>query len=433
MNNTSKFDESIYSFLNYSDLDEDEFDDFLLDDFKSKKIKRRLNKKLNNNKIKTAYIASTLIFLSFTIVLFNNSAFASSVIHSINTTIKSLQGDFANYDKFGSPLNDSRVDNGITLTIDNISSDGNEIYIMYKATGDKDFNNIFDHGLGISAKFAIDGSDPLSSYSYGETGTITDANNYSGILKIDMPTKSLKKIFYLNMHVESVGNVNGNWDFKFKIDNTNINASTKKYKINKTINLGDSSFNLKSIEINPISTIIKIDGGLQDFFLLDDKDKLIKSKSGNSNRIDTTLSFRNLIDMNTKTLTFIPYGHAEDYNNYPPIIHDIKPTPFEITQQGFGSLTIKEFLWTNDTLRINYTAKGKLPLIQSEGIWLIDDKGVGLIPENRFNTQISENNQTDFYQIYKGVSKDKTYRIASSRLDKFYIIDETHKFSIDLK
>jgi hypothetical protein len=35
--------------------------------------------------------------------------------------------------------------------------------------------------------------------------------------------------------------------------------------------------------------------------------------------------------------------------------------------------------------------------------------------------------------IFKGVSKDKKYRIASSRLDKFYNIDEASKFTIDLK
>ncbi|MHC6178861.1 DUF4179 domain-containing protein [Clostridium sp. JNZ X4-2] len=436
MSKTNKYDNDIiYSLLNYAEVEDYNIGNFKLDKTTSKRIRNNINKKLNIRKIKSKYIAAAILLISLVSFSIAKPTFASNIHNSIIQTIEVFRGDYADYEKYASNINLSSYDRGIKFVINQIVSDNNEIWISYSIISDKKFEEVLKNQNTTSImsfmEFDINGKKIGSD---GGQGRFINDKRYDGVLEINTMRENIKNIFYLSMDVKSIDKLEGNWKFNLKVNKKDIQKETKIYNINKSISLGKDKIFIKKISTSPISTSIQINGSIEkyQYFLLDDKGNEIKARGASSSSTDGEIHFNNLINSNTKYLTFIPFQHNDNYKMN-PITYDISKLPLELSQGSLGKLVVTNMTWDKDTLKISYTVHGKIPVTQAGGLLLFDENGKFIEPENRFGTQKSISNQHDFEMYFKGLSENKKYKIGTAPLDDFYKINDKLKFTVELK
>lgn len=434
MRNGIMYDESdIYELLNYNNDNDIYNDNYELDEITSKRIKGRINKKLFKKKRVRNYIAVALVLICIGGVTIEKPAFAAIIKEAIIQKIEVLRGNYADYEKYTKSTNLSSYDKGIKFIIKEIASDDNEIMISYSIISDENLKEVIKNPNISNINFKVNGKE-LVSGGYGGNGNLVNDKRYDGVLKIDTMRDKLSNTFYLEMNVLSLDELDGNWKFNMKIDKNEINEETKNYEVNKDIDLDGDNLTIKRISISPLSTAIEVSGAMRkyDYFLFDDKGNMINARGSSENESGGEMHFNGLINSDTKSLTFLPYVVPEDYNPNPRI-YDMDKLPIELSQGELGKLVVNNLEWTGDNLKVSYSAEGKIPINQSQGLCLQDEDGKLIIPENEFNTQINPLNQHDFSVYFKGVSKDKKYKIATLRLEEFYKIKEKEKFTIELK
>ena len=245
-----------------------------------------------------------------------------------------------------------------------------------------------------------------------------DDKRYDGVIEIHNMLPNFPNTFYLSINITQIAGLDGNWKFNIKVDNKEIEKETKTYNVTKNINIGTTKYTIKRICITPLSTSIEVDGDISrhSCFLFDDTGNMINYQGGSGNGSDGELHYNALTNRNTKSLTFLPFDYNENY----------VPNP------RFYNMDKLE--WDNDVLKVYYSAEGKIPIEQSRGLFLLDEQNNSdIISENRFNTNINQSNQHNFIMYFKGVSKDKKYKIGTSNLEDFYKLYDDSKFTIKLK
>ncbi|BAH07060.1 sigma-70 family RNA polymerase sigma factor [Clostridium kluyveri] len=420
-----------YDLLNYVKVENYSIEDFELDEATSKRIKNNIKKKLNPNKIRK-YIAVALLLISlgsFTIV---NPTLATNIQNSIIQTMQMLRGDYTNYKKYTNNVNLSSYDKGVEFRVNEIVSDNNEIWISYSIISDKKIDEMVKNpNMGL-IEFKINGK--RLGGGYGESGEFVNNKRYDAVLELDTMRENITDTFYLDMDVKSIGELQGDWKFKIKVNKNDIQKETKSYEMNKNINLGEDTLFIKRISVSPISTSVEFKGALEKwhYFLLDDKGNEIKARGGSSDGSEGEMHFNSLINRNTKYLTFIPFEYNDNYKP-DPRTYDIDKLPLELPQGNLGKLIVNNIERDNDTLKISYTAEGEIPITGSEGLCLFDEQGKLIEPENRFSTQEDPLNQYKFEMCFKGISQNKKYKIGTMGLENFYKINNAFRFTIELK
>lgn len=426
-------DNNIYEFLNYAEVDEISEDEFELDPIMSKRIKSKINKKLFLGKKLTKYAAAALLLLCLGTFAINKPALAASIQESIIQKMEVLRGSYADYKKYAANVDLTAYDKGIKFVVNEIASDDNEIMISYSIISDIKLTEVIKHPNVSIIDFKINGK-PLTSGGYGGNGRQVNDYRYDGVLEVDTMRDRVFDTFYLGMNVMSIDELEGNWQLNIKINRKEINKETKNYIVNKDIDLDGDKLTIKRISTSPLTTAIEVSGAMwkYHYFLIDDKGNMINARGGSSNGSAGELHFSNLIDSDTKSLTFLPFEFREDYKPNPRL-YDINKLPIDLPQGELGKIVVNKLDWDNDTLKVSYTAEGKIPVMQSQGLCLVDEKGNIIIPDNRFDTRIDPSNQHDFVMYFKGVTKDKRYKIGTLRLEEFYKLHEGSKFIIELK
>lgn len=434
MNSGIKYNESeIYEILNYNNVDDIYNESYELDEIASKRIKGRIDKKLFKKKRVRNYIAAALVLICIGGVTIEKPAFAASVKEAIIQKFEVLRGNYTNYEKYTKSANLTSYDKGIKFTINEIVSDDNEIMISYSIISDEKLNEVIKYPNIDNINFKINGKE-LVSGGYGGNGDQVDDKTYNGVLDLSTMRDTIPNTFYLEMNVLSIDELDGNWKFQIKIDKSEINKETKNYEVNKDIDLDGDKLNIKRISTSPLSTAVEVSGAIRkyDYFLFDDKGNMINPRGRSEDELGGEMHFNTLINSDTKSLTFLPYVNPDNYKPNPRV-YDMDKLPIELPQGDLGKLTVNQLEWDDDNLKVFYTAEGKIPINQSQGLCMQDEDGKLIAPENKYNTQISPSNQHDFIANFKGLSKDKKYKIASLRLEEFYNIKVNEKFTIELK
>lgn len=433
MNKKDKYDDSsIYSLLNYAKLEDDYNEDFQLDKVAYKRIKNKIKKKLNGTKRRRKYIAAALLLICLGTFIIANPTLASNIQNSVIQTIQTLRGDYTNYKKYIKNVNLSSYDKGIEFRVNEIVSDNNHVLISYSIISDKKMSEVIKNPNISIIEFKINGK--VLSCGYGGSGKFVNDKRYDGVLEIDTMRENITNTFYLAMSVKEIDRIQGSWNFNIKVNKKDVKKETKNYRINKIINLGEEKIFIKRISISPLSMGIEVYGSLikYHYFLLDDKGNEIKARSASSDGGKGEMHFNSLINGDTKYLTFIPFEFNDNYQ-VNPRIYDMNKLPIEMPQENLGKLIVNNVEWDKDILKISYIAEGKIPITQSQALCLVDEGGKLIEPENRFNTQKDPLNQHEFIMYFKGLAKDKKYKLGAVRLEEFYKLNEAYKFTIKLK
>ncbi|NFN35094.1 DUF4179 domain-containing protein [Clostridium botulinum] len=341
MKNIKLDDNIIIELLNYTEPDSNYDNNYYLDKITSKRIKNKINKKLNFKKRKLKYTASILIFISISTLTLCNPAWATNIKKSIFESIMTLHsGNYAEYENYTKNIYSSTYDKGINFIINQIACDYDKIIVSYTVICDK---NIEDAQGLVNANFKIDGKD-IEQYQYS-----MDSNNNvlnEGVFKLELKNENITNKFTLEMNITSIGNLDGDWSFNLDIDKNEITNDTKEYIINKEINIAGNKLNIKKINISPLSTEIEISGEETKnfkYFVFDDKGNLLKltglkiHEDNTNHDLDSSVfNYCSLIDMNTKSLTFLPYKEKECSINS-------NTSPLEVSQEDLEKLSFSDF------------------------------------------------------------------------------------------
>lgn len=243
----SEFD--IYSYLNDIPIDEEEIIEMETTDMETKRLKKVLKNKIFSarQKWKKRSIAAAAVFClaigSSAAICITNPAFASSlpIIGDIYRFLDNNSGNYDLYQQNSDHLSLIKENNGITITIEDALFDGINIFYTYSIVTDKDFGkDVF-----------IVGSPSIKGYTGGLGGgsQIEKVSDFhyvgfdSWTLNEEMDSVDLKIQFdtlYYVLENDSSETVEGNWQYKFRLDavpgeTRTLNLSTDKENIGITI------------------------------------------------------------------------------------------------------------------------------------------------------------------------------------------------------
>ncbi|WP_315120801.1 DUF4179 domain-containing protein [uncultured Clostridium sp.] len=418
----------IYDILNYVNIEEDYDENFQLDQITSKRIKNNINKKLKGNKRRKKYFVASLLLMGLGAFAIINPTLASNIQNSIIQTMQVLRGDYVNYKKYTTNVNLSSSNKGIEFKVNEIVSDNNIIMISYSIISDEKMDNpprIDMMEIEINRESAGNGG----------SGRLVNDNRYDGVLEVNMMRRNIPDTFYLSIKTSSINNIKGKWNFNIKVNKSEIQKETKDYIINKNINIGAEEIFIKRVSISPISTSMEFNGsvGEHHYFLLDDKGNEIIARGSSGNGFEGEMHYNSLVNKDAKYLTFIPFDYKGSYISEPKT-YNIDKLPLELPVGDFGKLIVKDIEWDNDTLKVSYVSEGKFPVTLSAALRLFDEEGNRVDYESKtLGFQKDPSNQHEFEQYFKGVSKDKNYKLGAIRLDEIYKVNEAYKFNIELK
>lgn len=445
MSRDSKNDGYIYQALNYYNLDEDiDIDEEERpDNITSKRIKKLINKKIRASKpkYKGIMIAGIGVFIVVNIILVSigGEQVYATIGKTIMSSIAKLRGDTAEYDKYSNSINASVTDKGIKFVINEVVSDGNILAVSYSIISEgnlKDIKGVIS-GNGeaeINSWPSINGK-RFSGLS--RSGKLVSENRYEGCDFIDDTNGIIPKgDFYLDIMVRYIGEIEGNWDIKVKVDRDKIMKEVKEYKINRNIKVSDDVIlTFKKIITSPISVGIKAapNYGKYNYMLLDDKGNQLDWKNNSIADGNMSMEYSGLLSKDTKSLTFVPFVFNDKYRPKFDDVHSLEKLPIKIDQGKYGSITVNKAEWTEDNkFKISYEANSKYPLTASWAPVLLDTSGKELDPDNMSNNNVNRGDLKNFEKVYSGLDRNKTYNLGYHKMEEHHILEEDKKFTIYL-
>ena len=216
-------------------------------------------KKSNTNKFlkRGSFMAAGLT--GFMVLGFANPAIASK-IPFVGSVFEKLEesNDDKDFKKYATAINQKVESNGIGVTISEVLSDGQSIFLTYVIESEKPFpseavenkNNSLHHQMMIYPEVEVDFSDKIVPSSTILEGEFIDANTFIGMEKYslieigeDIPEEFIlkKSVKYIEGTgiAETYGNKTGIWDFEIAV------------KVNKDLT--------KVIEVNQEENEFKVD------------------------------------------------------------------------------------------------------------------------------------------------------------------------------
>ncbi|GAA0076693.1 DUF4179 domain-containing protein [Clostridium sp. CTA-5] len=230
----------IYTMLNEININMDDYKKEDFNDIEKKKIKANLKKSILKKKFPKKNAIAAVAIVALTIGIFGNNigvSALSKVGYMINNDIGSFLGIEKNLDDYKTVINKSITDKGITVQLNEVILDGNEMTVSYNVTYDKKldeceswhgFNQIYVNGKALNT---------------GSGGSARNIDEYTTQSVITYNLENCDLNGDLNIKIESSSvmlNDNkqkGNWTFEFKTSGDQLRVDTKKIILNKKFTL----------------------------------------------------------------------------------------------------------------------------------------------------------------------------------------------------
>lgn len=408
----------------------------------------------NRNKrvsFKAIAIAATITVMSATTVLaVNNLDFFS---RKINSGYDSNQENIKN---LSVEIGESANDKGITYTVENVSLDENFMYVFYNIKSDKNLKEIgknkYDSNgdpseyLKPSADVYIDGSEHVGVQE-GKGYFISD-NLYSGVLRVSVIETKINEKFELELMIDNVGNVEGDWDVKASVDKKDSSDKTitvtPKLGHNVDLGYGNLSFIVDKLSISPLGNQIVITEGKNgigtQFILFDDKgnemtmtNKQCFGADSENEKVTNTFEFVNT-NKDVQYIKLIPYRFLDSIERGDDklISENINLLPVKFNTSSNGNLTIKEFKIDGSKLEVVYDMKGE---VMSPILSFLDENGEKLklggvrleqeidrVTGEHIDTYIYYDKSVDLNSIKKiGIMSGDNYKLLEDQSIKIQI------------
>ncbi|CEK35194.1 hypothetical protein DUF4179 [[Clostridium] sordellii] len=316
---------SEYKIFNEVEFDIDNYEEVKID---TESIKSRVKSKLNsrkksNKKVLVAGLSGLVVVGG--LLVFSQPVYAS--MHKAIYDIKNALGIESNIDNYKTVVGKSITKNDLTITLNEVVIDGDELTLYTKYEYEKGIEN-----GGVLGNRAIYINGELKQAGGGGSSTKIDKNTEEEVMTYNIGSE-LKgdldvKIVYSNpIYTENnkEKTINGKWVFEFKTNGDELAINTKTIKLNQSFKLGkDETITLKEYKTNDLGTKIIYDRDIHnDKFVgydlkLIGKDDLgndvefsLRSTDENQGRFKLNNLDENL-DKNATKLKLVPYAAKQD-------------------------------------------------------------------------------------------------------------------------
>ena len=269
-------------------------------------------------------VAAILAFCVLTSIVFASPSFASnvrSISYTISSNISNFLGLQKNLDEYQTVINKEVTDNSITVKLNEVILDGNELTVSYNVSSNKKLeksqtwigsNTIYVNGKKVKG---------------GSTGSATNVNDYTtqavitnydlGRLDLsgDIDIKMLFNSMLLNDKITK-----GSWKFEFKTNGNQLKIDTKEILLNHKFTLENGEeYTLKKYTDNALGQ--KIYASISNFTTksmyavtlkgidnLGNKVELSLREGGKDEALFTIENIDGNLNEKAKVLTLTPYA-----------------------------------------------------------------------------------------------------------------------------
>ncbi|WP_252232322.1 DUF4179 domain-containing protein [Clostridium sp. ZBS15] len=230
----------IYDMLNEININIDGYEKHYFNDLERKKIKSNFRKSISKKKPRKRGMIAAVAIAALTIGMLGSDigvSALSKVSYIINNDIASYLGIERNLDEYKTVINKSITDKGITVQLNEVILDGDEMTVSCNVSSDK---KLKDDESGIpDCNIYINGKN-MSAGSGGSAKKIDDYTTQS-VITYDLKDNDLSGD--LNIKI-SCSNVmlpdrmqKGKWDFEFKTNGDQLRIDTKEIPLNNKFTL----------------------------------------------------------------------------------------------------------------------------------------------------------------------------------------------------
>lgn len=288
---------------------------------RGKKDKRK--KKLQSTYKKVAAAIAILVVTTSFVVTHPNIAMAIPGVKSIFKLIGySYRGEnFEKLQEFSNSINQTVENNGIKVTIDEVTINDNILAITSTVEGnniknDDKFGKSLIEEVRYHQLISLNGkhlSHMVENKKIDDNTLVT--MTYANISDID-----LEEVVDVDIDIKSIGEVYGSWNFKFQVSKANKETNSKVINVDKTIKIPKSTLKFDNVVISSLGSTINYSGtydadsvifrnSIRDFVVMDDKGKILQIMSPGASFFPE--KYQGKIEIlndltNVKSLTVIP-------------------------------------------------------------------------------------------------------------------------------
>lgn len=406
-----------------------------------------------------ALIAAALIaVVSLTAVYAKDIPIVSSIVDFFKgDSNEQYSSDAKTYEKLSSMVGQTVLDNGVSVTIDNVACDDNFLVLFYTIQGDGEKVFKGEGGVpivsNIIGKININGKPKSSSNNdKWDSAYLTDDDKVRGMIRADISKDTLSDYFNVDFLVSRALGKEGQWNFKFDVSKEAASKDTKNYQINKTSAIKypdgrEHNITVDKVSLTPFGNqltisekyktkVSKYDKELPPIFnlfaLFDDKGnqldilnkQIFSGADGASNSFEFVKCSKNV-----KSLTIVPvYTYSDnapkEISNIPMVSLD--KLPLELKMSNNGSLIIDKVSYGDNDTRIYYTKKGTI--LYNPNFTIIDEAGRNAFENTSvlYQNYIVDRDKGVYVYILPKLDSSKNYKVK-------YLADEKFKLLYDQK
>lgn len=230
-------EKNIYDLLNEVEIDFNEYDQEEFTDLEKRKLKKTFIKSIKKNNFiyKKCVVTTSVALLIIALLTTNLGNDILSYANTIAYDIASFLGIEKNLDEYKTVVNESITKNGITIKLNEVILDADELVVSITAKSDKKLDegsispmgNLYINGRNIS--YASGGrAKKIDDYTVEQVTTYELNKNLDGDLNI----KCLFSDVLINGQIKK-----GSWVFEFKTNGDELALDTTEILLNHTFTL----------------------------------------------------------------------------------------------------------------------------------------------------------------------------------------------------
>jgi len=241
---------NIYDILNRGKFDFDEYEAEDFNDIEMKMLKKNITKSINGKRHSSRICASAcvvIVIMGIAIMSFGATrAYAISRVDLIGESISSFLGIGKNLSSYNTVVNKSVTDNGVTVTLNEVLLDGDELVVSSNISSDRVLkeNDTWDSDMHLyinDKRVRVDGARGGSKNIDSSTTQQVMKYDLSAMKNIDLKGNLNIKIMYSDMMVNMSDNKYGTWKFEFKTNGDQLKKDTNTINIDKKFVIGNGN------------------------------------------------------------------------------------------------------------------------------------------------------------------------------------------------
>ncbi|GAA0725971.1 hypothetical protein GCM10008905_22000 [Clostridium malenominatum] len=237
---------SVYEHFNDITLDLNSIENEVMDidDVTMKRIKNRFKSSINKNyrgnrkRKYRVWVASLLLALGVSAVMLNNSVLADKIGIAKAPYINTLFSKFnysGKFEDYTQVIGESVKDKGYEVTLNEITMDDYSLMIIYTIKTEEKIEDIINKAQG-PFPYAPSKSIKINNKEIrggaGGRHEIIDQNTVQVMMDYEIKNNDIPDDFTMDISFNEIGNVKGNWAFKFDATKGKMRDSIKSFDVN---------------------------------------------------------------------------------------------------------------------------------------------------------------------------------------------------------